>query len=38
MQELQYFDEVVSELCSGDLRSWKETRNRIVGQLRFRMP
>ena len=33
MQELQYFDEVASDLYNGDLRSWKEAGNRIVGTV-----
>ncbi len=38
MKELQYFDEVASELYNGDLQTWKEAGNRIVGTVCSSIP
>ena len=38
MRELQYFEDVASELYNGELRAWKEAGKRIMGTVCSSIP
>ena len=38
MKDLQYFDEVASELYNAEIRAWKEAGKRVVGTVCSSMP